>query len=425
MSTGIRKLHSKGCPGRDGGRCRCGAGWEASVFSKRDGKKVRKTFVNKAEAKTWRDDASTMLAKGGLRAPKPTTVREAWNAWYEGAIAGTIRNRSGDRFKPSTLRSHEQAMRRRVLPELGRTRLADVARADLQCFADELVAAGLNASTLAGTVQPLRLIFGHAVHHGELAVNPCNGLRLPAVRSRRERVAGPAEAAALIAAVPERDRAFWATAMYAGLRLGELQALRVEDIDMAAGIIRIERGRDAKEGMIELKSRAGRRRVPILAGLRDLLLDHLARTGLSGSDLIFGRTAQDPLDSSTVQGRADRAWRDAGLERITPHGCRHSYGSILIAAGVNAKAIQTFMGHSSITVTYDIYGHLLPGSEAEAASLADAYLAAQIERGTDKARSADPLHDPCPSGERPGERNAATARTRHNRALVDGPRSST
>jgi hypothetical protein len=74
MTTGIRKLHSKGCPGRAGGRCSCGAGWEASVFSKRDNKKIRKTFANKAEAKTWRDDANTMLAKGGLRAPKPTTV---------------------------------------------------------------------------------------------------------------------------------------------------------------------------------------------------------------------------------------------------------------------------------------------------------------------------------------------------------------
>jgi len=81
MTTGIRKLHSKGCPGRDEGRRRCGAGWEASVFSKRDAKKIRMTFANKAETKTWRDDANTMLAKGGLRAPKPTTVREAWEAW--------------------------------------------------------------------------------------------------------------------------------------------------------------------------------------------------------------------------------------------------------------------------------------------------------------------------------------------------------
>ncbi len=409
MSTGIRKLHSKGCPGRDGGRCRCGGGWEASVFSKRDGKKIRKTFAREAEAKSWRSDAQTALSKGALRAPKPTTIQQAWEAWYEGAKEGTIRNRSGDEFKPSTLRSHEQGMRLRVLPDLGSVKLADLTRLDVQRFADVLVAEGLNPSTVAGTIQPLRLVFGHAVHRGELAVNPCDGLRLPAVRSRRERVAEASEAAALIAAVPERDRAFWATAMYAGLRLGELQPLRVEDVDLAAGIIHVKRGRDAKEGIIELKTRAGRRRVPILAVLRDILLDDLARTGRRGSDLIFGRTAADPLDSSTVQGRADKSWREAGLARITPHGCRHSYGSILIAAGVNAKAIQTFMGHSSITVTYDIYGHLLPGSEAEAASLADAYLAAQIGRGTDQARAADPVQDPHLTGERTGEQSASTA----------------
>jgi hypothetical protein len=95
MSTGIRKLHSKGCAGRDGGRCRCGAGWEASVFSKRDGKKIRKTFSSKAEAKTWRDDANAQLAKGGLRAPKPTTVR--------GGMGGVARG-SEDGHGPQALR---------------------------------------------------------------------------------------------------------------------------------------------------------------------------------------------------------------------------------------------------------------------------------------------------------------------------------
>src|SRR5262245_3399991 len=101
MSTGIRKRHSKDCPGRDGGRCRCGAGWEASVFSKRDGKKIRKVFANRAEAQTWRADAASQVARGGLRAPKPTTIRQAWEDWYAGAEEGTVRNRSGDPFKPS------------------------------------------------------------------------------------------------------------------------------------------------------------------------------------------------------------------------------------------------------------------------------------------------------------------------------------
>ena len=63
-----------------------------------------------------------------------------------------------------------------------------------------------------------------------------------------------------------------------------------------------------------------------------------------------------------------------GLEPITPHEARHTYASTMIAAGVNAKAISEFMGHSSIQVTYDTYGHLMPGNEAEAAGLQDAYL---------------------------------------------------
>ena len=92
MSTGIRKMHSKGCPGDRGGRCNCGAGYEASVFSKRDDKKIRKVFPTQAAAKTWRADAIAQLARGGLRAPKPTTVRQAWDQWHEAARAGTVQD---------------------------------------------------------------------------------------------------------------------------------------------------------------------------------------------------------------------------------------------------------------------------------------------------------------------------------------------
>jgi integrase len=73
------------------------------------------------------------------------------------------------------------------------------------------------------------------------------------------------------------------------------------------------------------------------------------------------------------------------LNAITLHECRHTFASLMIAAGVNAKALQTFMGHASITVTLDLYGHLFPGSEDEAAVLLDAYL----ERAYARGRAAD------------------------------------
>jgi len=65
----------------------------------------------------------------------------------------------------------------------------------------------------------------------------------------------------------------------------------------------------------------------------------------------------------------------AGLDRITLHECRHTFASLMIAAGVNAKALSEYMGHANISITFDRYGHLMPGNEAEAAVLLDAYLA--------------------------------------------------
>ena len=164
--------------------------------------------------------------------------------------------------------------------------------------------------------------------------------------------------------------------------------LRVSDVDLASGVIRVERGWDEKEGEIELKTAAGRRRVPIAVKLRDHLVEHKIATGREEDDLLFGRTAEDAFNGKNVQDRADTAWARAGLERITPHECRHSYASTMIAAGVNAKALSTFMGHANISITLDRYGHLMPGSEDEAAALLDAYLEAKGEAAAERARAA-------------------------------------
>jgi integrase len=276
----------------------------------------------------------------------------------------------------------------RILPTLGSARLVDVRRPDVQQLADRLLADGHSPSTIRTTFLPLRAIYRRAMARGYVAVNPCTGLELPAVRSRRERFASPEEAEQLIAAAPLADRVVWATAMYAGLRLGELRALHAESVDLAAGVIHVERGWDTAEGEIGLKSGAGRRRVPIAAILRDYLAEHVARTPRSGSQRFFGSTGISPFDAQKLQRRADDAWGEAELERITPHECRHTFASLMIASGVNAKALQTFLGHSSITTTLDTYGHLMPGSEAEAADLLDGYLSAQRKVAEASARAA-------------------------------------
>jgi integrase len=284
-------------------------------------------------------------------------------------------------------------MRLRVLPEIGATKLSDVQRVDLQDLADRWLAKKHDPSTIRNTLMPLRAVFRRAVSRGELAVNPTTGLELPAVRGTRDRYATPEEAAELIAAAPEQDRALWATALYAGLRRGELMALDWQHVDLDAGVIRVERSWDVQAGAIETKSRAGRRTVPIASVLRGHLLAHRLRQGRGGTGLAFGRTAEKPFEPGSVRSRALTSWKrendrrkaaaeeegrgDEGvvvLEPIGLHECRHTFASLMIAAGVNAKALSTYMGHSSITITLDRYGHLMPGNEGQAAGLLDAYL---------------------------------------------------
>lgn len=71
---------------------------------------------------------------------------------------------------------------------------------------------------------------------------------------------------------------------------------------------------------------------------------------------------------------APKCWDDAGLPRLGFHEGRHTFASIGIAAGLNAKTLSTYLGHATITITLDRYGHLMPGSEVEARALLDAYL---------------------------------------------------
>jgi integrase len=375
MATmGIDTRHARSCRSRGGGgRCNCIPTYQASVFDARQGRKIRKTFPSRAAAKTWRQDALVALRTGKLAEAQPkTTMRVACDGWIADARRGVVRTRSGDLFKPSTIRAYDQALRLRVYPMLADVAFYRVRRVHLQDLVDQLLAAGVAPATINTTIGALGAIYSRAVHRDELEVSPTTGVKVPAPRNGRERFATPDEAVRLLAAVPERDRATWATALYAGLRRGELMALRWTDMDLKAGTIDVARSWDMEHGPGDTKNR-NRRRVPIASTLRE----HLAAEQLRqphGVDLCFGLGANRPFRPDRLQERADDAWDDAKLERLTLHDCRHTFASLAIAAGVNAKALSTYMGHSGVSITLDRYGHLMPGNEAEAATLLDAYL---------------------------------------------------
>jgi integrase len=353
--------------------------YQAQVWSVRDRRPVRKSFATLAEALAWRQDTQVAMRRGTMRAPSKRTLREAAEEWLEAAESGLVLTRSGDRFKPSALRSYREALHAKLLPALGNRRLSALTRNEIQDFIDRLVAHGLAPSTVRNTILPLRAIYGRALQRDEVAVNPTARLILPAVRGRRDLTVSPATAAQLIEALPLTDQALWATAFFTGLRRGELQALRWSDIKFDDGVIEVNHSWDQRGGLIGPKSRAGQRRVPLTSSLRRHLIRHQLQSTLTrASDHVFANRHGRPFDPGTILNRARAAWKRGSLTPIGLHDCRHSYAAFMIAANVNAKALSSYMGHSSITTTFDRYGHLLPGNEREASARLDKLLSNQL-----------------------------------------------
>jgi integrase len=387
--TGVNKIHARGC-GWQSGRCKCGRRlrFQAAVWSPKDGKRIRKHFKTMKAATDWRDESKGAIRKRIMRAPTTTTVAEAADKLIADMRSGDLLDRSGKPYKPSAVRAYETSLRLRITPRIGHVKLSSLDREEhVQPLVDEWRREGILPSTVRNQLNPLQVIARRAIKAHVLIVNPTTGLDLPMGKGRRTRVADPAEAAELIAALPSAEKAIFATAFYAGLRLGELRALRVSDVDFKAGAIRVERSYDPIAHVIDVKSAAGKREVPLLAALRPILEER--KGDRIGDALLLGRGADKPFITSNIYNHARKAWAAENEKRIEKaninnvellapiglHECRHTFASLLIAAGVNAKTVSVALGHANIAITMDVYGHLLPGAGDEVADVVNAYLA--------------------------------------------------
>jgi integrase len=329
-----------------------------------------------AQARSWRVDAQARIQAGTLSAATGPTVAEATTDFIAGIKSGAFRQKGGHIYKPGTARGYERDLNKHAIPELGSKRLSRLQRPELQRWADELAAQGRAPSTVRNIVAALRALIAFGEVRGWVHLNPCNGLRLPTGENARDRIATPSEAATLIAAMQPKDRATLGFAVYAGLRLGELLALDVADVDVEGGWIHVHRSWD-REGkqFVATKSRKPRK-VPIIDKLAVLLVDHFVLLNHPGAGLIFpsAENPEWPTDPGILRRRTYKRWNDAGLKPLGFHEGRHTFASIGIASGLNPKTLSTYLGHATITITLDRYGHLMPGSEVEARAMLDAYL---------------------------------------------------
>jgi integrase len=150
----------------------------------------------------------------------------------------------------------------------------------------------------------------------------------------------------------------------------------VDAVDRDGGWIHVHRSWDrGTKQFIPTKSRKPRS-VPIIDKLATLLADHFVLLDHPSEGLLFpsANNPEWPTDPGILRRRTHERWKKAGVKPLGFHEGRHTFASIGIAAGLNAKTLSTYLGHATITITLDRYGHLMPGSEVEARAMLDAYL---------------------------------------------------
>jgi integrase len=375
-SSDIRKRHSRSCNSLHGGGCNCQPSYQARVWVPADGKRRTRTFSGKgaqAAAKGWVTDARKLVQDGKLRASQPTTLREAVDDFLTGAEKGAIRKRNGDEYKPAVLRQYRGALYKHVIPVFGDRRLDSITFAELERLQEHLQEK-MSGGTVRNCFVPLMTIFKRAKRAGVIAVKPTDDLELPS-SGTRDRAATPAQAKQAIDALSLEAQALWATAFYAGLRRGELRALKAENIH--ASYIDVQHGWDNVEGEQAPKSKAGVRRVPYTEALRAYLGPHLERTGRTGQDLVFGKTATVPFLPRDNADVADTAWEEAKLPRWMLQEARHSFRTWLDASPISETRARRYHGHADAHVS-GRYIHPPDSQLVDDAARLDAYLEGAI-----------------------------------------------
>lgn len=384
-TPGIEVRHARACRSHHGSPCSCRPSYRAEVWSKRDGRKVRKSFPTLAAAKGWRIDKRKAVRDKQLRATSPRTLAEEAAEWLAGASEGRILNKRRKPYKRAAIANYERSLRLYVLPELGNRQVADIELADLLDLKEQLHGRGCGDSTVRNAFTPIQALFRRARQKGLVAIDPTSDLELP-TPGRRDRAASLPDALALLKPLNALEAGVYATAFFAGLRRGEMRALRVRDVDLAKMTITVERGWDDEDGPIAPKSEASARTVFLLDVLRPYL-EPLA-IGRDADALLYGYGDATPFEPRAVGRKAERLWKavDKGraedelapLARYTFHEGRHSFASWAIDAGIPEASVSRYLGHSTGNITRS-YTHAVEGQlEADRKRL-DEYITGRIE----------------------------------------------
>ena len=295
------------------------------------------------------------------------------------------------RLAPNTIDGYRRLLEGHIIPRLGALKLRQLQPLHLQDFYSEMLRAGrkdgkggLSARSVQYMHRIIHEALGHAVKWQLVARNVADAAEAPRPRRPSLVVLDVDGARRLLrAAEGHPDEALVRVALLTGLRRGELLALRWTDMDLAAGQLRVTRAATRLQGRTmyrEPKSSRSRRAVALPASVVAVLkvhrkrqLEERLRLGVrpGEDDLVFCRPDARPLDPSGVSHRLRCLASAAGVPGLRFHDLRHACATLMLAQGTHPKVVQERLGHETITTTMDIYSHVLPGLQEEAASRLD------------------------------------------------------
>lgn len=343
-------------------------------------KVLRFSAPTKQEVLEWRARKLAERQQGLLVEPSRITVGEFLNRWLETAVA-PVR-------KPSTYVNYRWVAEHLILPDLGSVPLQKLTPGAIQALYAKHVKAGRSARTVALLHAVLRRALGQAVKWGLIARNPTDGVE-KSKGERKEFTALTAEQAARFLEAAQQDRlhALFTMALLTGLRLGELLALRWSDVDLEARTVTVRQTLQRTPegyGFGPPKTEASSWTVPlderVVAALRRWRreqAEELLRIGMRDPELVFTTEVGTPLNPSNVRNRHFLPiLKRAGLPRIRLHDLRHTFVTLLIAAGASAKEVQELARHAQISVTLGTYAHAFAEQKEQAVRRLGALLTA-------------------------------------------------
>lgn len=308
------------------------------------------------------------------------TVAQYVASWLE-AIRPTVR--------PSTWKRYRDLMTLHALPTLGKSPLARLSAQQVQALYSVKLEEGLSPTTVHHLHAVLHKALARAERLGLVPRNVCTLVDAPRMAERELRVLDRDQVRQLLdVALGDRLEALYVLAVTTGMRQGELLALRWRDVDLAQNTLQVratlQYTRERGYFLGAPKTKQSQRRIKLGALAVSALQQHRARQlterlelgeAWEDHDLVFPNAVGKPMDGmNLLHYHFLPLLKRAGLPRIRFHDLRHTAATLMLAQGINPKIVSERLGHASISITLDLYSHVLPDMQDQAAAAIDAAL---------------------------------------------------